>query len=40
MINSDPIEFKPKVYKSYVEGFFGMFQSRNHVEKFFLFMNT
>ena len=37
---SCPIEFKTKIYKSYVDDIFVIFQSRDHVKKFVDFINT
>ena len=39
-LDSCPIEFKPKLYKRYVDDIFVMFRSRGHVKKFVDFMNT
>ena len=35
-----PIEFKPKLYKRFVDVIFVMFRSKNHVKKFVDYMNT
>ena len=39
-LGSCPVEFKPKLHKSYVDYIFVMFQSRDHVKKFVDYMNT
>ena len=39
-LDSCPIEFKPKLYKSYVDDIFVMFRSRDHVKKFVNYINT
>ena len=39
-LDSCPIEFKPKLYKRYVDDIFVMFRSRDHVKKFVDYMNT
>ena len=39
-LDSCSVEFKPKLYKSYLDDIFVMFQSRNHVKKFVGYMNT
>ena len=39
-LDSCPIKFKPKLYKSYVDDIFVMFGSRDHVKKFVDYMNT
>ena len=39
-LDSCPIEFKPKLYKRYVDDIFVMFWSRDHVTKFVDYMNT
>ena len=33
-LDSYPIEFKPKLYKRYIDDIFVMFQSRDHIKKF------
>ena len=38
-LDSCPIEFKPKLYKRYVDNTFAMFQARDHVKKFVDYMN-
>ena len=35
-----PIEFKPKLYKRFVDVIFVMFRYRDHVKKFVDYMNT
>ena len=35
-----PIQFKPKLYKRYVDYIFVMFESRDHVKKFVDYMDT
>ena len=39
-LDSCPVEFKPKLYKRYVDDIFLMFPSRYHVKKFVDYMNT
>ena len=39
-LDSCPVEFKPKLYKRYVDDIFVMFQSRDHVKKFVDYMNS
>ena len=39
-LDSCPIEFKPKLYKKYVDNIFVMFRSMDHVKKFVDYMNT
>ena len=39
-LDSCPVEFKPKLYRRYVDDIFVMFQSRYHVKKFVGYMNT
>ena len=39
-LNSCPIEFKPKLYKRYVDDIFVMFPPRHCVKKFVDYMNT
>ena len=39
-LDSCPVEFKPKLYKRYVDDIFVMFQSRDHAKKFVDYMNT
>ena len=39
-LDSCPVEFKPKLYKRYVDDIFVMFQSKYHVKKFVDYMNT
>ena len=39
-LDSFPIEFKPKLYKRYVDDIFAMFRSRDHVTTFVDYMNT
>ena len=39
-LNSCPIEFKPKLYKRYVDDIFVMFSPRHCVKKFVDYMNT
>ena len=35
-----PVEFKPKLYRRYLDGIFVMFQSRDHVKTFVHHLNT
>ena len=37
---SCPVEFKPKLYKRYVDDIFVMFHSRDYIKKFFCYMDT
>ena len=39
-LDSFPIEFKPKLYRRYVDDIFAMFQFRDHVTTFVNYMNT
>ena len=39
-LDSCSVEFKPKLYKRYLDDIFVMFQFRNHVRKFVGYMNT
>ena len=39
-LDSYPIEFKPKLYKRYVDDIFVKFWSRDHMKKFVNYMNT
>ena len=39
-LDSYPIEFKPKLYKRYVDDIFVKFRSRDHMKKFVNYMNT
>ena len=39
-LDSCPIKFKPKLYKTYVDDIFLMFRSRDHLKKFVDYMNT
>ena len=39
-LDSCPIEFKPKLYKRYIDDIFVMLRSRDHVKKFVDYMNT
>ena len=39
-LDSCPIEFKSKLYKSYIDHIFVVFQSRDHIKKFVDCMNT
>ena len=35
-----PFHFKPKVYQRYVDDLFVMFESKDHVKKFFKYLNS
>ena len=35
-----PLQFKPKVYRRYVDDLFVMFESKDHVKKFFKYLNS
>ena len=35
-----PLQFQPKYYRGYVDDFFLMFESRDHVNKFLKYMNS
>ena len=39
-VDSCPIEFKPKLYKRYVDDIFVMSRSRDHVKRFVDYVNT